>query len=117
MPINLQHYKLDFRSCVLEIKQLLSSKQMGVRVKGCKQRLFWSQDHWKKVLFSDESIFCVFHGKQGIRILRFKKEAFPAERLKHSLKFATSVMVWGCMIARGPHTLCIVYKKIISEVY
>lgn len=109
--------KLGFRSRVPKIKPFLSSKQRAARVKWCKQRLFWDHDDWKKILFSDESVFCVSHGNQGIRVWRLKHEAYKKECLKRSVKFATSVMVWGCMTAEGPGRLCIVSTTVNSEVY
>jgi len=63
-------------------------------------------------LISDEIMFCVLYGNQGIRVWRMKQEAFDKEWLKHSVKFAASViLVWGCMSADGPRKLCISTKK------
>jgi len=42
-------------------------------------------------------MFCVSYGNQGIRVWRMKQEAFDEEWLKHSVIFAASDMVWGCM--------------------
>ena len=90
---------------------------MAARVKRCKQRLFWDQDDWKKVLFIYESMFCVAHGNQGICVWRLKQESYYKECLKHSVKFATSVVVWGCMTAKEPGRLCIVFTTVNSEIY
>ena len=109
--------KLGFRSCVPKVKPLLSRTQKAARVRWCKQRLFGGQDDWKKVLFSDESMFCVSHGHQGIRVWRLKQEAYIKECLKRSVKFASSVLVWGCMTAEGPGRLCIVSTTVNSDVY
>ena len=56
----------------------------------------------EKILFSHESMFCVSYGNQGFRVWRMKQEAFDKECLELSVKFTASVMVWGCMTAKGP---------------
>ena len=110
-------HKLGFHSRVPKIKPLLTIKQKRERVKWCKQRLLWGLEDWKKVLFSDESLFCVSYGDQGVRVWRMKQEAFHKECMKRSVKFAASVMVWACMTANGPGRLCITYERINSEIY
>ena len=55
---------------------------MAARVKWCKQRLFWYQDDWKKMLFSDKSMLCVSHGNHGIRVWGLEQETYHKECLK-----------------------------------
>ncbi|GFW09581.1 transposable element Tc1 transposase [Trichonephila clavipes] len=53
---------------------------------------------WEKVLFSDESKFCIF-GIKG-RKLVWRKQG--TENLVHTVKYGGGgVMVWGCMAANG----------------
>ena len=85
---------------------------MAGRVKWCKQKVFWDQDDWENVLFSDESMFCVSHGNQCMRVWRLKQEAYNKKCLKNLVKFATSVMVWGCMTAEGLGRMCIVFTAV-----
>ena len=47
---------------------------MTAKVKWCNQRHFWDQDDWKKVFFSNESMFCVSHENQGVRVWRLNKK-------------------------------------------
>ena len=90
---------------------------MAARVKWCKQKLFRDQVDWIKVLFSNESMFCLSHGNQGICVWRLKQEAYIKECLKCLVKFVTSVMVWDCTTAEGPGRLCIVFTIVNSEIY
>ncbi|GFT65008.1 hypothetical protein NPIL_210541 [Nephila pilipes] len=39
---------------------------------------------WNNVSFKDESMFCVYHGHQGISVWLCKQEAFTTDYLKRS---------------------------------
>ncbi len=52
----------------------------------------WTVAQWSKVLFSDESKFCISFGNQSC--------------LKSSVKFPQSVMIWGAMSSAGVGPLC-----------
>ncbi|KAL0153139.1 hypothetical protein M9458_051560 [Cirrhinus mrigala] len=54
---------------------------------------------WSKVLFSDESKFCMSFGNQGARVWRKTGEREMPKCLKSSVKYPQSVMVWGAMSA------------------
>ncbi len=64
----------------------------------------WCQ--WSKVLFSDESKFCISFGNQGPRVCRKGGEAHSPSCLKSSVKFPQSVMIWGAMSSAGVGPLC-----------
>ncbi len=64
-------------------------------------RLTWAKEkknltvaQWSKVLFSDESKFCISFGNQGPRVWRKGGEAHSPSCLKSSVKFPQSVMIW-----------------------
>ncbi len=61
---------------------------------------------WSKVLFSDESKFCISFGNQGLRVRRKGGEAHSPSCLKSSVKFPQSVMIWGTMSSAGVGPLC-----------
>ncbi len=68
----------------------------------CRQkRLTWAKEknltvaQWSKVLFSDESKFCISFGNQGPRVWRKSGEAHSPSCLKSSVKFPQSMMIWG----------------------
>ncbi len=59
-----------------------------------------------KVIFSDESKFCISFGNQGPRVWRKGGEAHIPSCLKSSVKFPQSVMIWGAMSSAGVGPLC-----------
>ncbi len=59
-------------------------------VKGKKN---WTVAQWSKVLFSDESKFCISFGNQGPRVWRKGGEAHSPSYIKSSVKFTQSVMI------------------------
>ena len=75
---------------------LLTKKQVKDRINWCKKRRHWSIDDWRKVIFSDESSFELFHPKnrQNDRVWARNKENVP---MSSSVKFPQKIMVWGGM--------------------
>ncbi len=61
----------------------------------------WTAAEWSKVMFSDESKFCISFGNQGPRVWRKRGEAQNPRCLRSSVKFPQSVMVWGAMSSAG----------------
>ncbi len=59
-----------------------------------KEKKNWTVAQWSKVLFSDESKFCISFGNQGPRVWRKGGEAHSPSCLKSSVKFPQSVMIW-----------------------
>ncbi len=53
----------------------------------------WTVSQWSKVLFSDESKFCISFGNQGPRVWRKGGEAHSSSCLKSSVKFPQFVMI------------------------
>ncbi len=71
-----------------------------------KEKKNWTVAQWSKVLFSDESKFCISLGNQGPRVWRKGGEAHSSSCLKSSVKFLHSVMIWGAMSSAGVGPLC-----------
>ncbi len=65
------------------------------RLTWAKEKKNWTVAQWSKVLFSDESKFCISFGNQGPRVWRKGGEAHSPSCLKSSVKFPQSVMIWG----------------------
>ncbi len=63
--------------------------------------LWRKKTQWSKVLFSDESKFCISFGNQGPRVWRKSGEAQNPCCLKSSVKFPQSVMIWAAMSSAG----------------
>ncbi len=74
------------------------------------RRLTWAKNwtvvQWSKVLFSDESKFCISFGNQGPGVWRKGGEAHSPSCLKFSVKFPQSEMIWGEMSSAGVGPLC-----------
>ncbi len=76
------------------------------RLTWAKEKKNWTVAQWSKVLFSDESKFCVSFGNQGPRVWRKGGEAHSPSCLKSSVNFPQSVMIWGAMSSAGVGPLC-----------
>ncbi len=97
-------------------------KEFGYR---CRQRrLTWAKEkkNWtvaqrSKVLFSDESKFCISFGNQGPRVWRKGGEAHSPSCLKSSVKFPPFVMIWGAMLSAGVGPLSFLKTNVTAPVY
>ncbi len=64
------------------------------RLTWTKEKTIWTVAQWSKVLFSDESKFCISFKNQGPRVWRKGGEAHSPSCLKSSVKLTQSVMIW-----------------------
>ncbi len=85
---------------------LLNNRQRQKRLVWAKDKKDWTAAEWSKVMFSDESKFCISFGNQGPRVWRKRGEAQNPHCLRSSVKFPQSVMVWGAMSSAGVGPLC-----------
>lgn len=92
---------------------MLNKKQMEKRLKWAKEHSEWTAEDWLKV----ESRFCISFGDQGPLVWRRGGETYNHVCVKRSVKFPQSVMVWGCMSARGVGKLCFLKKTVNAAVY
>ncbi len=109
-----------FWSC--QIKTICFSLAIGSRAfctvtDRAKDKKDWTAAEWSKVMFSDESKFCISFGNQGPRVWRKRGEAQNPRRLRSSVKFPQSVMVWGAMSSAGVGPLCFLRSKVNTAVY
>ncbi len=87
------------------------------RLTWAKEKKNWTVAQWSKVLFSDESKFCISFGNQGPRVWRKGGEAHSPSCLKSSVKFPQSVMIWGAMSSAGVGSLCFLKTNVTAPVY
>ncbi len=87
------------------------------RLTWAKEKKNWTVAHWSKVLFSDESKFCISFGKQGPRVWRKCGEAHSPSCLKSNVKFPQSVMIWGAMSSAGVGPFCFLKTNVTAPVY
>ncbi len=76
------------------------------RLTWAKEKKNWTVAQWSKVLFLDESKFCISFGNQGPRVWWKGGEAHSPNCLKSSVKFPHSVMIWGAMSSAGVGPMC-----------
>ena len=106
-----------YKCRIPSVKPLLNPRQRKRRLAWAKERKNWTVAKWSKVLFSDESKFCISFGNQGPRVWRKSGEAHNASCLKASVKFPQSVMVWGAMSSAGTGELCFIKRTVNAAVY
>ena len=109
--------EMGYRSRVPACKPLLTKKQHQKRLNWAKEHASWTVEEWSKVLFSDESRFCLSFGNQGCRVWRKIGEQYKPSCTRSSVKFPQSVMVWGAMSAVGVGHLCFLKTTVNASVY
>ncbi len=77
----------------------------------------WTVAQWSKVLFSDESTFCISFGNQGPRVWRKTGEEQNPCCLKFSVKFPQSVLIWASMSSAGVGPLCFLKSTVNAAIY
>ncbi len=98
-------------------KPLLNQKQRQKRLTWAVEKNNWTVAQWSKVLFSDESKFCISFGNQGPRVWRKTGEAQNPCCLKSSVKFPQSVMIWAAMSSAGVGPLCFLKSTVNAAIY
>ncbi|KAK3551046.1 hypothetical protein QTP70_011506 [Hemibagrus guttatus] len=96
---------------------LLNHRQCQRHLTWAKEKKNWTVAQCSKVLFSDESKFCISFGNQGPRVWRKGGEAHSPSCLMSSVKFPQSVMIWGAMSSAGVGPLCFLKTKVTAPVY
>ncbi len=87
------------------------------RLTWVKEKKNWTVAQWSKVLFSDESKFCILFGNQGPRVWRKGGEAHSPSSLKSNVKFPQFVMILGAMSSAGVGPLCFLKTNVTASVY
>ncbi len=87
-------------------KPLLKPKHRQKHLTWAKEKNNWTVAQWSKVLFLDESKFCISFGNQGPRVWRKSGEVQNPCCLKSSVKYPQSVMILAAMLSAGVGPLC-----------
>ena len=99
-------------------KPALNDKQRGNRLKWCQERVDWTPDQWRSVIWSDESRFMLVGNDGGIRVVRKAGERYLEQHVLHTHKFGKgSIMVWGCFWAGGLGPLVTLTGTVNQEKY
>lgn len=98
-------------------KPLLTTKMRKARLDWARNHVNWTVDDWNNVIFSDESKFNL-HGTDGINFVRRRKgERLKDSCLKSTVKFPTSIMVWGCFSSKGVGPLHVLERTVKAQDY
>jgi transposase len=91
------------------VKPFVSARNAKKRVNWCKDKVDWSLNQWKKVLWTDEtSLEVQGTGSKRIMVWRRPGQRFEHDCLTPSFKSGrVTVMMWGCFIGKnlGPIVL------------
>ncbi len=98
-------------------KPLLNQKHHQKHLTWATEKNNWTVAQWSKVLFSDESTFCISFGNQGPRVWRKRGETQNPCCLKSSVKFPQSVMIWAAMSSAGVGPLCFLKSTVNADIY
>ncbi len=98
-------------------KPLLNQRQHQKHLTWAVEKNNWTVAQWSKVLFSDESKFCISFGNQGPRVWRKSGEAQNPCCLKSSVKFPQSVKIWAAMSSAGVGPLCFLKSTVNAAIY
>jgi hypothetical protein len=75
-------YKSNILELVLGIKKKTNYPSLTDRIKRrkwCKERLNWSVEEWRRVIFSDESNFQVFNRKSKVMVKRLGSDKYDTK--------------------------------------
>ncbi len=98
-------------------KPRLNQRQRQKHLTWAVEKKNWTGAQWSKVLFSDESKFCISFGNQGPRVWRKSGEAQNPCCLKSSVNFPQSVMIWAAMSSAGVGPLCFLKSTVNAAIY
>ncbi len=98
-------------------KPLLNQRQLQKRLTWAVEKKNWTVARWSKVLFSDESKFCISFENQGPKVWRKSGEAQNPCCLKSSVKFPQSLMIWAAMSSAGVGPLCFLKSTVNAAIY
>ncbi len=96
-----QPLQLEGLNIVMLVRDWPEQKHSQKHLTWAKEKNNWTVAQWSKILFSDESKFCISFGNQGPRVWRKSGEAQNPCCLKSSVKFPQSVMILAAMSSAG----------------
>ena len=98
-------------------KPLLTKAQKEVRLAWAKAHQGWTVEQWMSVVWSDESSFKLFSGREGY-VRRRAGEELSDSCLNKTVKHGGgSIMVWGCFHGSGVGVLKQVTGNIDASAY
>ena len=107
-----------FHACKVCDKPLLKPRHIKNRLEWCKERQGWSEDDWKKIIWSDESKFTLFRSDGREHVWRRVNEKYHADRVRPCVKYGGgNVMFWGCFGWDGVGRLVLANEIMNQDAY
>ncbi|GFS66414.1 uncharacterized protein TNCV_3856691 [Trichonephila clavipes] len=85
--------EIRLRGCKAYPKPLLTEFQRKRRLTWAREHSLWTIKAWEKVIFSDESQFCISGNQSSAYVRRRTHKEFSPQCLKPTVKYPTKVMV------------------------
>lgn len=100
-------------------KPSLTKLHMQRRLTWAREHRDWTVDDWRRVIFSDESKVQLVSGAGRSWCWRGTGRCtWDRRTIKPTKKFGGgSIMVWGCMSAKGPGNMCRILVNMTGPVY
>lgn len=107
-----------FKGCIPRRKPLLKTSHKKKRCEFANNHKDKDMQFWDKILWSDETKINLF-GSDGVkRVWRRKGEAYKDKCVVPTVKHGGgSLMIWGCMSAKGVGRLAFIEGKMDSKLY
>lgn len=111
-------HRNEFKRRVLRKKMVVKEVNRKKRLSWCREKRWWTvQQHWKKVIFSDESKIMIGHDER-VYVWRkcgegWRPDLVPSANVKPKYE----AMIWGCITFNGVGTISDVRGNINSEKY
>lgn len=110
--------QLGFRAFRPIIRIPLTPLNRSNRLIWCNERLHWSNENWQKVVFSDESRFCLDMQDGRVRVRRQITERFlDCCIVQHHQFGGGSIMVWAAMSSQQLSPLIMIDGTLNGEKY
>ena len=81
-------------------KPYISERNRQKRLLWCQDKIYWTAEQWRKVLWTDESPFCLRYSGR-LRVWRLHNERYSPQCLQGTVKHDKKIMVWGAFAAHG----------------
>ncbi|GFV70437.1 transposable element Tcb1 transposase [Trichonephila clavipes] len=100
--------EIGLRGCKARPKPFLTEFQRKRQMMWAREHSLWTIKYWEKVIFSDESQFCISGKQSSAYVRRHTHEELSPQCPKPTVKYPKKVMVWGWMSSHGVGRLHIV---------
>src|SRR6266853_1117998 len=96
----------------------LSRAHREARRQWCQERIRWGRDQWRRIVFSDESRFCMDFNDGRLRVRRLPSERYSEPFIvPHDRYGGRSIIVWGAISVTGKTELVTLRGNITAQRY